>query len=102
MSMKTTTELDRVVVKVVSELWAARQAGGARYGIREVGLEVEEALGREVDIADVHTAVRKTCVFWASDDPRCKDASRQWNFGYQPPGTTREQDRLIWVLPKQE
>lgn len=97
-----TTRLEQTVVKVVNELWAARQAGGARCGIREVGLAVEEAMGREVDIADVHAAVRKTCVFWASDDPQCKDAPRQWNFGYQPPGTTLERDRLIWVLPKQE
>ncbi|MGK3981274.1 hypothetical protein WMF38_57285 [Sorangium sp. So ce118] len=101
--MKTTaSKIEAAVVKVVSELWAAHLAGGARCGIREVAIAVEEAMGCEVDIADVHAAVRKTCVFWASDDPRCKDAPKQWNFGYQPPGTKKETDRLIWVLPKQE
>lgn len=100
--MMTTSKLERVVVKVVDELWAARQAGGARYGIREVALAVEEAMGQETQLADIHAAVRKTCTFWASDDPRCKDAARQQWMGYQPPGTTREQDRLIWVLPRRE
>ncbi|MGK3995059.1 hypothetical protein [Sorangium sp. So ce1024] len=94
-------KLEAVVVKVVAELWAAHLAGGARYGIREVSIAVEEAMGCEVDVRDVHAAVRKTCTFWASDDPRCSDAARQYNFGFQPPGTTRVQDRLIWVLPRQ-
>lgn len=99
--MKTTQrKLERAVAKVVDEFWAARQAGGARYGIREVALAAEEAMGQETQLADIHAAVRKTCTFWASDDPQCQDAAKQYGFGYQPPGTTREQDRLIWVLPK--
>ncbi len=98
---KAGSKLETVVVKVVAKLWAESLAGGPRVGIMTVGVAVEEAMGRDVELPELHAAVLKTCEFWVSDDPRCPEAYRQAGCGYQPPGTTERRDRLVWVLPRQ-
>lgn len=96
--MKTTaSKIEAVVVSVVAKLYKAND--GRRLGIREVALAVEEAMGQETDIADIHRAVAKTCAFYPSDDPQCKDAPRQRSFGWQPDWTTDPQCMRLWVLP---
>lgn len=90
--MKTTTKkIETVTAAVVAEMSAAN--GRARIGIRELSIAIEERMGREVDIADIHAAVLRVAAFYGSDNPRCKEAARQHNFGYQAPGGSR----LVWV-----
>lgn len=95
--MKTTaSKLEMATKAVVAGMY---KGDGVALGIREVAIAVEEAMGAETDLADIHRAVNKTCVFWPCNDPKNKRADRQRSFGWQPEWSKDPTDLRVWVLP---
>ena len=95
--MKTTaSKLETATKKVVAAMY---KGDGVALGIREVALAVEEAMGREVELSDIHAAVNKVAVFWPCDDPKNERAARQLSFGWQPDWSKDPTDKRVWVLP---
>ena len=77
--MKTLNDTVLAVVKAMS-------GGDANktLGVREVCIAVEEAMGHEVRLADVHKALRELTNFMSADDPQSAGYRRQLPFAWVP------------------
>ncbi len=88
----STTELNQVAATVVAELYS-----GSALWIREVCLAVEERMGRECDIGDIHAALNQVAILYPGDDPQRPELARQLSFGWY--GADASAPRVL-VYPK--